>query len=326
MDKVDIRMITKDDVPQLAELYNRVWPASIEHHLQKAAWAVNTTEYTGVCAQVNSELVGSRSCFHTNTYIGDKKIECVQVGDSCVDERLRGQGLFTKMNKLFLENYYKLGGELIYNFSVDASRKAYEKLGWKYIESMQHLFFINNPFRFLMNIIKGNKIVEGSVATKSVLPNIKTIPDELLEVREKMCMEMGTIHSRYDKHTLEWRISVNSGIRLLYLEGVGACLYKHGFEKGLRWCVIGEIFLWQYNNKNFKLIFKKLKKECPCDVINVSITLSHPLYRFYRKHLFLTNPLRKFLNHGVKLKDDVNGKEYLNPRNWALSTIDIDTF
>ena len=321
-----IRQITIEDVPKLAELYNRVWPGYIDHHLKKAEWSVRNAEYPGVCAEEDDIIVGSRSVIHTNTYLGDNKLECVQLGDSCVDKRYRGQGLFLKMNKVFLENYFKSGGELIYNFSVEASKRVHLKNGWTYIRSMTNMIFVNHPVRFAISLLEGVNTLGGASVENEGLADISVLSEDLLNERERVLSSRGLIHTLYDRKTLEVRLGSQSGIKILCVPEVGACLYKNGEQQGLHWCTIGEIFLKEYSYKSFNKIIKSLKKEIPTDVITVNVTISHPLYNYYRRNLFLPHPRRKYLNHGVKIKDGMDEKIYYSPETWALSTLDIDTF
>lgn len=329
MDNIEIRLMSKEDAPKLAELYNQVWPGSLTSHYQKAKWALNTTDYPGVCAENAGEIIGSRSCFKTNTFVGQKKIECVQLGDTCVKKEFRGLGLLTSMNKFFLEKYYEAGGDLIYNYSVEASKRANIKMGWIYLNTTTNLIYINHPFRFIYSILKGVRSLGGARPSACKIPDISMLPESLLNEREMQMAARSNgqlIHSNYDRETLEMRLKTNSGIQLFYTPKYGACFFKRGIEKGLRWCTIGEIFLKVYDRKHFDQLFKELKKSVEFDVINVIITYNHPLFSFYKKRYFFNNPKKKYLNHGVKIRDIEKGDLILNSDNWALTTLDIDTF
>lgn len=60
--------------------------------------------------------------------------------------------------------------------------------------------------------------------------------------------------------------------------------------------------------------------------MNVAVTISHPLYKYYRKYGFIHNPRKKFLNLGVRVNSEIMRAVAYNPSNWGISTIDIDTF
>ena len=136
--QIIIRKVTPADLSQLTVLYERVWPHVSYDKRGKAEFVIKDSEGVSYCAERNGEIVGSRTSFYVDMHYGQRPVKCVQFGDSCVDASCRGQGLFLKMNQSFLKDFFQ-DGELVYNISVFASRKAYEKLGWKYIESLMVL-------------------------------------------------------------------------------------------------------------------------------------------------------------------------------------------
>ncbi len=324
---INLRNIESRDAVLLAELYDRVWPENAGMHFAKTKWAIETCEIRGVCAEFNGKIVGSRSCFHTNIFIGKDKVSCLQFGDSCVDERFRGKGLFSRMNNRFLEMYYRTGDEMIYNISVEASKKAYEKLGWKYIDTLMKLYYIGNVFSFVWKT-KGNiKKLAGIMEVEpSPIPDTSVIPNDLLDLRESQLSQNHIIHTKYDCQTLKWRMGTDSSIRLFYDAEIGACLYKIGIKNGLRFCVIGDIFLRKYDLPSFKALFRKLKTIVKADVYETSICYSHPLYKLYKSSGFLKNPLRTFLNLGVRVVSQNMKEICYRPDNWALTNLDLDTF
>lgn len=326
-DSIVIRDISPNDKLELASLYDKVWPENAGCFLHKTIWAIDTSEYSGVCAVDNDRIVGSRACFRANIYIGDKKIKSVQLRDSCVDKDYRRFGLFTRMNKVFLSSYFKTKDELIYNISVDASRKAYEKIGWVYINTLSNLIRIPNLFRFLIHSkCDINKMSGNIVAEKSDIPNVDLIPDELLQKRESLMIEAGLIHNRYDRETIQWRMGSDSNIRMLLVDGGGACFYKTGYKNGLHCCTIGEMFLANYSYSCFRKVLKAVEKTGKYDMVNVTVSHAHILYKYYRRALFLLNPQKVFLNHGVRVESPRMKKICLDPNKWALSDLDIDTF
>ena len=326
-DNITIREITSDDIMQLVSLYDRVWPENAGNFLHKTAWAIKSSDYNGVCAEIENKIIGSRACFYANIYYGDKKISSVQLRDSCVDKKYRRYGLFTRMNKAFLSAYFKTKDELIYNISVDASRKAYEKIGWVYIDSLSNLTRILNICRFLIHSKFNIKKLAGNIVSdKSDIPNVDKIPEELLVIRENLMIESKLLHNRYDRETLRWRVGSDSNIKLLMVEKCGVCFYKTGYKNGLYCCTIGEMFLYEYSYKYLRKVLKQLERIGKFDVINISITHSHPLYKSYRRSKFMLNPKRKYLNHGVRVESEKMKEICLNPDNWAIADLDIDTF
>ena len=290
--EIIIRQILLTDKQQLADLYDKVWPESSGSHYQKTSWAIDTSEYHGICAEVDGKIVGSRACFHTNMYMGKKKMKCVQFGDSCVDERYRGIGLFSRMNKEFLAYFFQSGGELIYNISVDASRIAYERVGWVYIQALSHLMYFPKPLSLLFKTKGQIKRLAGNMESdRNSIPNVDVISDELLFKREQiLSKDDSLLHNFFDKEAIKWRLGTDSNIKLVYDEKIGACFYKTGNKNGLRCCEIGEMFLFEYTQRCFDNMHKKLMETERFDIMSVVISHAHPLYDFYKKNHYLYNP------------------------------------
>ena len=326
-DDIIVRKITREDVIPLAQLYDRVWPENAGRHYSKTAWGVEAADFCGFCAERGGRLIGSRACFRANIFIGSKRITSVQFGDSGVDNEYRRYGLFSRMNKSFLDCFFRTGNELIYNISVDASRKAYEKNGWVYIESISNIYRIIHPFSFIFKV-KGNirRLSGNLIVDDAIIPDVDSVPSHLLELRESEMVKKELIHNRYDRDTLKWRLGTDSGIRLLLEKTGGAVFYKTGKLNCLHCCIIGEMFLENYSYRCFKKTIRALIATGDYDVISIAITHAHPLYRFFRRNGFILNPLKPYLNHGVRVESDKMKEICLDPKNWALSEIDIDTF
>lgn len=326
-DNIIIRKVTSNDSKGLIDLYDRVWPGKRTIHERKVAWMLETSEKKGCLAELDGKIIGSRTCFHSNLYWGDsKKIESVQFGDSCVDPSYRRLGLFSRMNKAFLDDYFVTGDEVIYNVSVDASRKAYEKQKWVYIDSLSNIYYFPNFLRFVIKSKGQISRLSGSLVSEKVeIPNISDIPETLLSKRNAF---VGTekIHIKYDKDTLKLRLQTDSNIRLFQDSEFGVCFYKIGEKNGLHCLNIGEMFLNDYTQKSFNRMLKKLCELHKPDVVNISITHAHPMFRFYKRKGFICNPKRKYLNLGVRVESDKMKSLCLNPNNWAISDLDIDTF
>lgn len=321
-----IREVSKDDILPLAHLYERVWPGHFDFHLAKTKWAINYSAYNGVLAEYRGKVIGSRTCFLTNIHFGELSLRCVQLGDSCIDRDYRRLGLFTRMNKVFIDDFFCSKNELVYNVSVEASKFAYQKLDWVYIDSLRALYYISRPFHVLRATRGDIRKLTGNITTSySPIPDISSISDELLRLREEFVMK-NRIHTKYDRETLLWRIEVDSGIRLFQIDGLGACVYKVGAKGNLKWLQLGEIFLYDYSQGSFNKLINIVQKELSPDIMEACITVGHPLYLFYRRKFFLGNPKKPFLNLGVKVISEKMKSLCLEPNNWALSFLDIDTF
>lgn len=324
--EIIIRKIDNLDIPHLTELYTRVWPNYPFDRINKTKWAVTTSPEKGFCAEIDGKIIGSRSSFFTNCYLGNSKLRCVQFGDSCVDVDYRGVGLFTKMNKAFLEAFFSdQEPSIIWNVSVDASKKAYEKLGWKYIRSLSGLYYISRPIRFLfksgfhLNMISGPKEY-----TDAPIPDVSQIPTEFIMNREEIHRKNGQIHTFYDEDTLRWRVGSASGIRLFSKPKMGACFYKLGNRDRVVYLRIGEVFLAE--GASLKSLIKELIRIHHADVVITSISSAHPLYKNYKRMGFINNPFKKYLNLGFKTNSSSLLSACSNTKNWALCNLDLDTF
>ncbi len=322
-----IRPIETKDKDQLVALYDRVWPETVGTKYGKTSWAVDTSEYKGMLAEKDGVVIGSRMAFKSNVYCGNDKLTCVQFGDSCVDKDFRRYGLFSRMNRAFLETYFKDGRELIYNVSVEASKKAYQKVGWIYIDALSTLFYLPKPIRTLWKI-KGNikKLMGNPEIESSPIPDLADIKEGMLQPREEIMQTERLIHSKYDLETLKWRVGTDSGIRIFCMPELGACFYKIGKKDGLEFLILGDFFPVENTGNVINQLLKGLIEMTKPDVVKAAVTYKHPYYGFLKKYGFFTNPLNRYLNMGVRVNSEIMRLACLNPDNWAISNIDLDTF
>jgi hypothetical protein len=326
--EIQFRDITPVDEEALVKLYDRVWSETTGAKQGKTKWMLSSTVFYGVCACDGDKIIGSRPSFFSNIYYGDRKLNAVQCGNSCVDSNYRRYGIFSKMNSLFLNTFFiENQNDLIYNVSVYASKMAYQKLGWVYLDSLTKLTYFANFWNVIwktkLNIkrLAGNEIYE-----ETNIPDLTDFDDKLLDIRENYFRKTWNIHTFYDKDFFRWRLHSDSNIALLKIDNIGVVIYKTGNKNGLRVIKIGEVFLYEYNKQNLKKAIKALIKTFQTDVLEIAITEQHPCYHFYRKIGFMINPFKKYLNLGVKVVSEEMKQICLNPANWALATIDIDTF
>lgn len=325
---MEIRKVRRDDLNSLVELYEIVWPEVDYDKKAKAKFILEESEGVNFCAEDDGIIVGSRMSYFQNMHYGGKKMCCVEMCDSCVHPSYRGHGLFLKMNKMFLEEFFssKIGGELIFNISAYASSKAHKKLGWQYISSLMALRKIQRPWHLFSRIILcRDKLFRPLVLDKG--HEDVTIDNELLKIREEwMLHQRPLLHIRYDDDTYKWRMKSNSGIKVLKNNLLGSLLYKLGHRGVFVEVEIGEVFLYVYTKKNFRLLLKQLIKEVRPDLLTVLISEGHPLLKWYKDSFFIFNPKKKYLRHGVRVKSEEMKSICYNPKNWALSSLDIDTF
>ena len=319
-----IRKVTEQDFGKLVKLYSEVWDNVTYNKEEKANFILKESSGISYCAEKNGEIVGSRTSFFLNFYYGTRKLICVQVGDSCTREDCRGQGLFGKMNKAFLSDYFskETGGELIWNISVEASKRVYEKLGWFYIQSLQTIIKFGRPLRIFSKVGFNIKSLGGDIAWNPET-KIEPVDTVLLSAREELMAKANVLHLNYDEETFNWRMKSRNGIKSYNDDKWGTIIYKIGTKKGLTFVLIGEVFLYYYNLKAFKSMLVSFQKSIKPDVIKTSLSLGHPLYSLYARSGF-----RKlhFLHHGVRVETDEMRQICSNPENWSISMLDVDTF
>ena len=325
MDEFIIRKVVDQDVEKLAALYEDVWPNVTFDKREKANFVLRKSRGVSYCAEKDGELVGSRTSFFMPILYGKEPIKTVQFADSCVRSDCRRKGLFSKLNKAFLHDFFVDNqGELIYNISVDDSRKAYEKLGWVYIESLKGISKYKRIWSILRKTRGDIRKLRGAILLDTN-SDVKEIDSQLLYIRKNLFDQTQTIHVDYTETNLSWRLSSNNGIRVFFKENVGAIIYKWG-RKGadIDVAVIGEIFLYSYDKKSLKTLEKAFFEEIKPDMLFTLISIAHPLYSLYIANGYFAS--KGFSNHGVRVESDRMKNIALNPQNWAISFMDIDTF
>lgn len=324
MENYIIREVTDGDFDALVDLYCKVWPEGQHIHRQKATFVLRESSGVSYCAEKDGKIVGGRTSFYMPFYYGDRRIKCVQFADSCIDESCRRQGLFLKMNTAFLHGFFEEnGGELVYNISVDNSRKAYEKLGWVYLQSLCSFVKYVRPVHMLWKARFNPQKLHGPVEY-DLKNELSAVDDKLFGIREKIMEDGKVLHVKYTEDTFAWRLKSGNGLKLLFVPNIGCVIYKVGLKQsGVKALAIGDMFLYNYQLKDFKLLEKELlRKENP-DMIIAKFSLSHPLYQIMLNNHYKGN---NFDNHGVKVMTDEMREICLKPENWAISFLDIDTF
>ena len=321
-----IRRAEKSDFQSLVKLYEEVWPDVPYDKEKKANFVFNESEGIQYCAEMDGEIIGSRVSFFMNFYYGKRPLKCIQVGDTCTRKDCRGRGVLSRMNESLLHDFfYESGGDLIWNISVDASRRVNEKWGWKYIESLATLLMVCRPAHVLFKIGFRPSLLLGSVDWDQENHECQ-INDSVLDERENEIDKYQRLHVKYDSETIKWRLKSQSGIKVYDDAQNGVILYKIGIKCGMTFVLIGEVFAKNYDYQTFKKLIKGLRKETGADIIKTAVSLGHPLLKHYRKVGFIYNPRNKFLNHGVRVETDEMKELCFNPQNWAISMLDVDTF
>lgn len=332
-DNIVVRKVEANDFDNLVRLYNEVWPAKVgeneaDHYkiwATKAGFVLKESTGVSYLAEKDGKIVGSRTSFFVNAYYGNRKLTCVQFADSCVAKECRGKHLFLRLNEAFLNSFFNdKKGELIYNISVEASRKAYEKLGWVYIKSLTGFRKYTSPLKTLWKLRFNIKKLSGAPIwdTETI---VTPIDEKLLEVRETEMLKYENIHIKYDNETFQWRMKSKNGIKMWNRDGLGCIVYKYGKKlHGTTVVFIGEVFLYNYTREDFKTLLSAFLKDIKPEIVLADVALGHPLFNFYKGFGFKIS--KEFVNHGVKVLSDEMKHICLNPENWAISFMDIDTF
>ena len=326
-DEIITRKVKSDDFEGLIQLFEEVWHDVDYDKRKKADFVLNQSAGINYCAVFADKVVGSRLSFYQNMYWGTRSVKCVQFSDSCIHPSCRGKGVFLNLDNAFLQEFFSAqnAGELIFNISVLASRRAHEKCGWVYIKSLMKLRKFTQPIKTLFKI--------GLDLRKLRVPivwehnnEVVSIDPKLLRIREEFLTNTNLLHIRYDEETFCWRMKSRSGILSFFVPDLGCVIYKIGVRDCVVEIEIGEVFLYEYTQKAFDRILGELKKKTNADIMWVMVSEGHPLRRYYADSWFLANPKQKYLHHGVRVETNEMREICYNPNNWAISSIDIDTF
>ncbi|MBS1549840.1 MAG: GNAT family N-acetyltransferase [Bacteroidetes bacterium] len=298
----------------IAGLFQLVWGGDITEIEEKTEWAFYKTKSKIILYEDKDRLIAARGGIFWPLQINDNLINSIQFHGTCVHPDYRRKGIFTAINKEFLQSATNDKVEFIFNVSVDASRAGYEKLGWEYIKGFRRLTLFRKPLR----IIKERR--KPAVILNKETPK-KHISDVLIRNRNEKLREY--VHVPYSDDFIKWRLdNPKAGYEILENNN-GAILYKKYRKGNALEIVIGECFLTSYSYSEFsKLIESLIKKENP-DMIYTYIFNNHPLYNFYLRKFFLPNPFHFNLNFGTKV---LNSGLKISEEKWALSYLDIDTY
>lgn len=322
--RIVIRDITLDDIDELVMLYDTIWPNVNYDKMGKVSFILRSPNGINICAISDGRIIGSRTSLSMNLHYHDTPITCIQYTDSCILKEFRRQGIFHKLNQYSLNQFFR-DGDLIFNISEPASRMSHEKLGWSYINSFVSIFKITNLPSTLLNVNFNIRKLTNNRIWDTDQANFEAISQQLLSSRND------NLHKRlfikYDNNTLKWRFSSQSGIKVFSSEH-GCIIFKIGHidNTNVRIALIGEIMLHVYDKITVQNIIEKFIRTYHIDILQTYVTIGHPLYKLYRQIGFIHNPKHKFLNFGFRTNKEELHKTGINPMNWGLCTIDLDTF
>ncbi|MCM4167386.1 hypothetical protein KCTC52924_02968 [Arenibacter antarcticus] len=314
--------VYKEDVTidQISRLFKSVWDLDDYSKIyNKTNWAFNNDFSKILLFEDNNKLIAARGGIYWPLQIGQNSIKTVQFHGTCVHPSYRRKGIFSDINKLFLAEANEDGVDFIFNISVDISRKGYEKLGWEYISGFRRLTYIRKPLKFITHRKKQNSISDPTIDLGDII-----VPQSFIEARNTKLSK--TVHCKYSSEFLEWRLSNSYENYGKTQTSKGLIIYKVKNNKnGLKEVIIGEVFLLEYNYKNFSEVLKLLIDNENPDLLFTYIFKGHPCYLYFIMNLFLPNPKRYNLNFGTKFLNKGLQSNMLNKK-WAICFLDIDTF
>jgi len=258
--------------------------------------------------------IGSKPAWFCPVGFNKKEYNVIQYRHTAVHEDYRRKGLFSNMTKLSLELYKNQNYDFIFNVSVPNSKLGYEKLNWQYYEGFQRLMKLNlSIFKFSKKNNQSNFLLENHLERMNTI-NSKT--QNLFKDRYTILKDEKYIKWRYSKPTKEYYCVSNKDI--------GYISFQFEMKKNLRVLYIGDVRLINNDRKNFIKLYKLIKETFHFHIATVLISVGHPHYSILKKSLFLT--IRQNLNFGIRpLKENLS-PQIFDLRNWAITSIDIDTF
>jgi hypothetical protein len=323
--KKKILELDRTEINKVIDLFHVVWGGDKKLITTKTNWAFKDSTKSKVLVLKNEEyeIISVRGALKWPLYYGDKSINTFQFHGTCVHPNYRRRGLFSLLNKEFVNDAASEGYELIFNVSVKASRLGYEKLGWKYIKGFRRLTLFNKPRNLIKSKIAKENIELRHKEQPIVKPEAISISGDFLIQREKQFKNL--IHTKYTNEFINWRLSnKNENYQCSETENA-IVIYKVKFSGNVKELIIGEVFLLENRYSYFNKAMKKLIKSVKPDLTYTYIFNTHPFYNHYLKTFFLPNPLNYNLHFGTRTLGEEN-KNMLENKKWGVSFLDIDTF
>lgn len=328
MDKnsITIRRVTPSDIEALLKLHDIVWPDVDYDKRAKAHFMLEESDGVGYCAETEGRLIGSHLSILQNFYYGDRKLRCVETGDTCVDPSCQGLGLFQKIYNAFRRDFFDCEkGELIWGISAPGAVRSFTKAGKQFIDTTLKLRKFGQPLRTIIKTRCNIKKISSPIVWDKK-NDVKVIDPVLLVAREEIMEKNKLLHQKYDQEILNWRMKSNSGIKSFFEPELGYILYKKGHRNQIVELGIGEVFLYDYTPSAFKKLIKHFQNKLNPDIMWVVVSEGHPLRNFYRNCGFWVNPRKKYLPHCVLAETEEMKEIGYKPMNWAISSLDVDTF
>lgn len=323
-ENIIFRKVISDDVNGLVKLFDLIWPNEEYDKFEKTQFILKNNSQYSYCALLNNKIIiGSRMSLKEPLYLSTTLLNCIQVCDTCTHPQFRGRGIMGNLNKLLLRDFFSEGGDLIFNIGENASRRVNEHYGWKYVQSLHTLLKILHPSKVIRTMILNKGIFSRNIKWEKN-DRVTSIENYLLHYRENIIRKAGKLlHVFYDEKVIAWKLSSNKSITIYQDSKYGTIVYKVGNCEGLRYVVVGEVFLTQFDRKTFNRLMKSFCQEINPDIIKTAVSMGHPMYKYFKLNFFLKY---KTLNLGFRTENDQLRDICFDNKSWAISTLDFDTF
>lgn len=323
--------LKNDRSQSLLPLFERVWPQEFGHS-EKIRWAFQTNPLgAGILmaatpAKDTMTPIAARGSIVWPVTSGDDvaSLKVHQFHGTCVHPDFRRMGIFTALNRVFLERFAELGGDAIFNISVASSRAGYEKLGWSYISGFHRLILVLRPLRVLQTLL--TRKARAGFCVNSIPSQRPPSFEQVADANTKRNAILdGRFFTHYDDALFQWRYdNLAAGYRFVVDKTHGFCSYKAGRRGSAKEVLVGDIWPLGTPYRSIgKLLWRVVRREKP-HLVSVLVSRSHPYHRYFRALAFFPDP-KGDLNHGVRPISE-KGREFLQPSRWALMTADIDTY
>lgn len=316
--EIMIEELDRSSISEAINLLVKVFGRDKNYVQSKTNWAFNNNHSKVLVAIHNNNIIAVRGGMEWELRYNEEIFKGIQFHGTSVHPQYRRLGLFTRLNELYVDYAQNNNIDLIFNVSVEKSRRGYEKLGWSYINGFHRLTLFNNPIKCICNY----KYLSGDSFEKNddLLLDDKSI-DTILNAKNK---RKNLICANYDKESIKWRLSCEADKYQILKGEKYLIVYKVSFNGKIRKLIIGDVFLKENSYKNFKKAFNKLYQVVKPDITYTYIFENNPIYKYYLLSKFLPNPFNYNLNFGTRI---FSNNDILKSENkWALTYLDIDTF
>lgn len=328
---LEIVTLKREEFPQLARLFYVVWGGNYDRILSKTKWAFGDGKSFVLVAKdkETGEIVGSRGAIYWPLQYDDQILNTYQFHSTCVHPEYRRMGVFSSLNKHFLVRASELGIYGVFNVSVEASKKGYQKLGWSYLPGFERLIMIANPmqvaFKSMQYVLKIGKLSDKRMEISNKIPCNENLLENLLETRNRIFSSKLLPFCLYDKESFMNRLSDGFAGYKYFFEEDSLVVYKLVNKRStFTGLLVGDIFLSEPSLVLFKKIIKKLIQIEKPDFVLTYVSNKHPNYRYFKKSGFFS-AFKKDMNFGTRIVDP-SGNDYFGKTVWQTSIFDIDTF